>query len=460
MKTASKSITSIAELRQAAVDAHQKGDLEKAQGYYRVYLQNCPGDAAMWSNLGALFRKQKNYEMAVAAQLRALELDPDKPSLMNNAANAFYDAGHIDKSLKLREAILKHEPENPDHYAGLGKCYRGLHQLDKAEKILRKGIGKFPEFAELYIQLAFVELAKGDYPNGFKTFDWRWQGDELSPPDFDYPKWNGEPLKGKTILVTPEQGFGDTVLMARFLSGLKALGPTVKMVVKPPLRRLFSNLQKDVEFIETKDELEGCNYWVPMMDLPLFLGATLKTLPDPVELFVPQDSVERARKITAPFKDRFKIGVMWSGSVTYRANHKRSFSHQRFLELCDIPGLQMFSLYKGPLLDAYNEDGTSAVIFNAAGNDRDFADSAALMQELDLVISMDSAIVHIAGSLGLEVWNLLHSEPYWLYEPFPDHTPWYPSMRLIAQEKSGDWDGTFKKLNKDIRARMKDWKKQ
>ena len=195
-----------------------------------------------------------------------------------------------------------------------------------------------------------------------------------------------------------------------------------------------------------------------MMDLPLYLGATIDTLPEPVDLFIPKDSVERAQKITAPFKDRYKVGVMWSGSVTYRANHKRSFSHQRFLELCDIPDLQMFSLYKGPLLDAYNEDGTSAVIVNAAGNDRDFADSAALMRELDLVVSMDSAIVHVAGSMGIEVWNLLHSEPYWLYEPFRDHTPWYPSMRLIKQKTSGDWDGTFKDLKKDISARVMNWK--
>ena len=118
----------------------------------------------------------------------------------------------------------------------------------------------------------------------------------------------------------------------------------------------------------------------------------------------------------------------------------------------------MFSLYKGPLLDAFKNDGTSALIVDAAGNDRDFADSAAMMQELDLVISMDSAIVHVAGSMGIEVWNLLHSEPYWLYSPFPKHTPWYPSMHLIVQDNSGDCDGVFKNLKKDIIKRVRKWK--
>ncbi len=460
MTKSNPDIKSISDLRQAAIDKHHKGDLDQARDFYRAYLQNRPKDAAIWSNLGALFRKQKSYDMAVAAQLRALELEPGTLALMSNAANAFYDAGQIDKSLALRKETIKLEPDNPDHYVSMGKCYRGLHQLDDAHKILGSGIHKFPDFAELHIQLAFVELAQGDYQKGFKSFDWRWKGDELSLPDFTFPKWAGEDLTGKTVLVTPEQGFGDTVLMARFLPALKKLGCTIKIPVKPPLRRLFAALQQDVTFIETKDEVQSCDYWAPMMDLPLFLGATINNLPAPAKLFIPDDAVARARKITGPFKDRFKLGVMWSGSVTYRANHKRSFSHRRFLELCDIPGLQMFSLYKGPLLHAYNADGTSAIIIDAAGSDRDFADSAALMQELDLVISMDSAIVHVAGSLGINVWNLLHSEAYWLYGPYPDHTPWYPSMRLITQDKSGDWGGVFDRLKVEITAEIQKWKKK
>ena len=452
-------IKTIADVRQAAIDAHQKGDYSKAQELYRVYLQNRPKDAAIWSNLGAVFRKLKYYQLAVAAQLRALELDAETPSLINNAANAFYDDGQLKNSLEMRKKIIVLEPDNPDHYASLGKCYRGLHDLGKANNILLEGIQKFPNYAEIHIQLAFVQLAMGNYPKGFETFNWRWQGDEISLPDLPCPKWNGETLSGKTILVTPEQGFGDTVLMARFLRGLKQLGPQINMVVKPPLRRLFESLEEDVTFINKKEDIQKCDYWVPMMDLPLYLKTTLNTVPPPVTLHVPEKARTRALKITQPYSDRFKVGVMWSGSVTYRANHKRSFNHQRFLTFCDIPDIQMFSLYKGPLLDDFITDGTSALIVNASGNDSDFADSAALMQELDLIISMDSAIVHVAGSLDCEVWNLLHFEPYWLYEPFKDHTPWYPSMRLISQKAPGDWDGLFEQLKFDLTERVKQWKK-
>jgi Tfp pilus assembly protein PilF len=460
MSISKRKIKTTDDLRQAAINAHQKDNLEDAKKLYQAYLHNKPKDAAIWSNLGSIFRMQKNYDLAAATQTRALELEPTSSSVMNNAANAYYDAGNILKSMELRKDLVKIEPENPEQYSSLGKCYRGIHQLDKARDILAQGIQKFPDFPELHIQMAFVLLAMGNYPDGFQSFNWRWQGDEINLPDYPFPQWKGEALTGKTILVIPEQGFGDTVLMARFLPILKEHGAKIKMAVKQPLQRLFSNLKNDVKFIETKTDLDGCDFWVPMMDLPLYLNTTLETIPKPVDLFIPQDATQRAREIVAPYMDRFKIGVMWSGSVTYRANHKRSFSHQRFMELCNIPNIQMFSLYKGPLQNTFVEDGTSAIILDASGSDRDFADSAALMHELDLVISMDSAIVHIAGSLGIEVWNLLHSESYWLYEPFPDHTPWYPSMRLIRQETPGDWDQVFAKLHTDVTARVKDWTEQ
>ncbi len=337
---------SIKDIRQAAFEAHQKGDLKVAQNLYQIYLQNRPKDAAIWSNLGALFRKKKKYDLAAATQLRALELEPNSASVMNNAANAFYDSGRIKDAIKLRKTIINARPNDPENYSSLGKCHRGLGQLEKAQTVLKKGIKKFPDYAENYIQLAFVQLAKGDYQAGFETFNWRWKGDELTPPKFSFPKWTGEALDGKTILVIPEQGFGDTVLMARFLNGLKQQGCTIKMVIKAPLRRLFAEVEKDIEVIETQDELGECDYWVPMMDLPLHMDATIDNLPAPAQMSIPEDSIERARAIVAPFADRFKIGVMWSGSVTYRANHKRSFGHERFLELSDIPDIQMLALLR------------------------------------------------------------------------------------------------------------------
>ncbi len=438
------------EMRKAAVSYHQKGERAVAREIYRTYLSRNPKDAAMWSNLGALFRAEKNFPLAVVCQRRALQLDPKSDNVLNNAANAHFDAGEPEKALELRRKALAKNPGHAENWSSLGKYLRALGRHQEAKTELEKALKVHPDDPELHIQLSFALLSIGDYQGGFTEFDWRWKGDEISLPDLPVPQWKGQDLTGKTLLVTPEQGFGDTILMARFLKGVQDLGASVRLSVKPPLRRVFDGLAGVDSFALTNSDIQGCDYWSPMMDLPRYLGTTLETLPAPTKLAMPKDSTDRASAILAPYRDTFNVGVLWSGSVTYRANHKRSFSHQQFLQLADIAGLQMFSLYKGPLAEAFNSDGTSCVILDAASSDRDFADSAALIDQLDLVITMDSAIAHVAGSVGARVWNLLHSEAYWLYEPFSDHTPWYPSMRLIRQEKSGDWDSVFARLHTDL----------
>ena len=439
-----------ADLRAAAVKLHKKGDTKTARDLYRIYLARKPNDAPMWSNLGALFRADKNYAMAVICQRRTLHLDPKSDSVLNNAANAHFDAGEKEKALEFRRKALKSKPDDPKNWSSLGKYLRALGQHNQAKVELEKVLLVHPDDAELHIQLAFAHLALGDYPNGFAQFDWRWQGDEITLPKMDFPQWKGEDIHGKTILITPEQGFGDTILMARFLRGLADLGAKVRLNVKPPLCRVFKDLAGVEKFAITNDDIIGCDYWSPMMDLPRYLGTTLQNVPTPTALSIPDDAIERAKAATAPFKDDFKIGVLWSGSVSYRANHKRSFSHTQFLQLTDIVGAQMFSLYRGPLSEAFHANSTSCVIIDAASNDRDFADSATLINELDLVITMGSAIAHVAGSLGAKVWKLLHTKAYWLYEPFPDHTPWHPTMRVVRQDKSGDWDTVLQTLRTDI----------
>jgi ADP-heptose:LPS heptosyltransferase len=169
-----------------------------------------------------------------------------------------------------------------------------------------------------------------------------------------------------------------------------------------------------------------------------------------MRLTIPEDSRTRAHCITAPFKGKFKVGVVWCGSVTYRGNAFRSFPHTEFHQLLDLPDLQLFSLYKGPELAAFQADGTSAFIVDAGGSDRDFADCAAMMQEMDLIVTSDTVTAHLAGSLGVPVWTLLHWDAFWLWQAAPDTTPWYPSMRLIRQDSPRDWPGVMARLRADL----------
>jgi len=160
----------------------------------------------------------------------------------------------------------------------------------------------------------------------------------------------------------------------------------------------------------------------------------------------------------APHRDRFRIGVVWTGSVTYRANNRRSTGPESFLGLATVPGVQLFSLYKGEMHEAFLRSGMAGLILDACGEDRDFADTAAIIEQMDLLITTDTAVVHIAGTLGKPVWNLLSREGYWLYGT-GDATAWYPSMRLYRQSAQGDWPELFARVEAELRKRVEGWKR-
>lgn len=441
----------LAELRAAAIAAHHRGETEAARTKYRLYLAHRPGDAAIWTNLGALHRKSKDYEAAVACQRRAVELAPGASDYLNNLGNALYDNADLDGALAVREEVARLRPGDAEALQYVATALRGLNRHADAVAMCDRALALDPDHNEAKIQKAMALLALGDYPAGFDLFEARWQGDEVSKPEFAEPEWQGEDPAGKTILVMPEQGFGDTVLMARLMPLLAARGARVLLVTKPPLMRLFSRLEGVAALLPIGAKKPPIDFWVSMMSLPRHLGLTLDALPPPARLHIPDDARARAERILGPHRDRLKIGVLWSGSVTYRANHKRSFPAERFYALAGIPGVSLFSLYKGPLHEAFVESGLASVVVDACGTERDFADTAALIDGLDLVVSMDSAAVHVAASLGAKVWNLLHFSAYWLYGPFRETTPWYPSMRLIRQPVPDDWDSVFATVEADIR---------
>jgi len=180
-----------------------------------------------------------------------------------------------------------------------------------------------------------------------------------------------------------------------------------------------------------------------MMDLAALYFGQNTEIPTPTKLTIPKDSIERARSFTGPYQDKIKVGVVWSGSATYKGNAFRSFRHTDYLPLTDIDGVQLFSLYKGPYLKEYYADGSDAFMIDAGGSERDFADCAAAMKEMDLIITSDTATAHIAGSLGVQVWTVLHWDAFWVWRHIGDTTGWYPGMRLFRQKVALEWDAVM-----------------
>ena len=394
--------------------------------------------------------------MALRAHERALALHPDGTTTLNNAANVLSDIGRYDDSLALRERVQARQPDDLGNLAMIVRCLRGKGDYAAAIARAKAALALFPDDAELRMQLAFAQLGAGDYAAGLENYKARWRAGELKPRDLPFPEWQGESLKDKTIAVLPEQGFGDAVLFARFLTVLRDHRCRVVMAVKAPLRRLLHDLPGVDEMVETLRPDAAIDFWVNMMDLAALHFARGGTVPPPAPLTVPPDSTARAKALVAPHADRLKVGVVWTGSVTYRGNAFRSFSHRDFLPLTDLPGVQLFSLYKGPELAAYHADGTDAFIIDTGSTERDFADTAAMMRACDLVITSDTATAHVAGSLGVPVWVVLHWDAFWVYTHHGEATPWYPGMRLFRQHRPLDWTGVMGDVATALRQRQEE----
>jgi len=253
------------------------------------------------------------------------------------------------------------------------------------------------------------------------------------------------------MVVVAEQGFGEAVLFAGFLHVLKGRGARVLAFVEKPLLRLLEGLPGADAVINVLKKGDPIDYWVNMMDLALLHFETEQGVPAPTRLRHSQAALARAKDIVRPFPKAFKVGVVWSGSATYKGNAFRSFQHTDYLPLTDLPGVQLFSLYKGPYLKEYYADGSDAFMVDAGGSEQDFADCAATMAQMDLVITSDTATAHIAGSLGVPVWVILHWDAFWVWKHAGETTEWYPGMRLFRQKVPLEWDGVMGEVARALR---------
>lgn len=438
-----------------AVSHHREGRLEEAAADYRALLAGSPRSATAWTNFGSLLRRQSHFLEAIAAHRKSLEIKPDNDSALLNLSNALCDAGFAEEAIGIRTELLAKDPDNLDRIRDLAVAYRGCWRNQDAVDLVDAAEQRLGKSEPLRLQRSLAHLMLGNYAQGFADFEYRYSGDEVAlPTNAPWPRWSGEDLKGKRLVILPEQGFGDAILMSRFLPRLREMGPAeVAMVTKPPLQRLFARLDGVDRLIPAARKSDKFDYYTPNMSLPHLIGLPDGAPPPLPNLNIPADSRERAKAMVRPFGDRFKIGVVWTGSLTYRANHRRSTGPESFLGLATVPGVQLFSLYKGDAHKDFLAGGMAGLILDACGNDRDFADSAALIDEMDLLITTDTAVVHIAASLGKPVWNLLTWEGFWLYGS-GETTPWYPSMRLFRQRANADWDELFTRVEAELRAHL------
>jgi len=365
----------------------------------------------------------------------------------------------MEKAFELVKQAIEEEPDNQHHRLDLCRLHRYSGQYDQALEIyqtVKQSIAPNLMAETNRSNESYCNLSAMNYVDGLQFLKESWDRGTKSTAlgwhkrNYKLPAWTGDDLKGRSILLTCEQGLGDGIIMLRYLPMLAKMNPTkIFVALAKPLHRLFEGHPNVYAVVERTGKQPPADVEVCSFDLPLYFKATSETIPAPVALNPPKSSERRAQKIVAPYNDKFKVGVLWTGNPRFPENHLRSFPVQRFLRLADIPNLQMFSLYKGDMPPALLKSPGKTQVLDVSNSDKDLSDSAAFMEELDLIITIDSAVAHLAGSTQTPVWCILKHLPFWYYAD-GKHTPWYPKMRLLTQERPGGWNPIFDQVRTEL----------
>ncbi len=438
------------EPKQKTVDARKlvaelvnKKDYGQAEPLILKILSHQPDNIWALTALGIVFRSTKRYVAAEACYRRAIMLNPENPEVYSNFGNLLVDMHKYDEALKYSKMAVDLEPDTYLFHKNYAVALRETKHHAESLEQYKWCLERKPDDPDLNFDMAYISLFLRDLDTAWDYFEWRFQTKKLNIPDnFTLPKWNGENIKDKRLLVLAEQGFGDTILMTRFFDTIKEDCEDITFSCKQPLHTLFAYLP--VKLIPENNIMqEQYDYYIPLMSLPRLYSKDWLEWPEPPVMNVPQVSKDKFKWIGKHAGEKLRVGIIWSGSVTYGGNEKRAVDLPPFLELsARFPNIQFYSFQKGPREQDFKEHGMGTIMPLGHLFD-DFTQTAAALEEMDCIVMTDSAVVHLSGCLGIPVIDLLQFMPYWLYFPEEDRTPLYKTVRFIRQKISGDWDTVF-----------------
>lgn len=430
-----------------AVEQHRIGNLDDALRGYARTLSLDPGMVDAYNNLGVALRAQGKYVAAVAAYQRALAIRPDNPGVYSNMGNALREIGLLRQAREAHRRAIDLAPESAEAVYNLGLVYRDMGRSKDALECFEQVIAVKPDYVECRWDRALLYLNTGDLPRGFKEYEWRWRLDRSPPRDLPQPRWDGSDIAGKTILVHQEQGFGDMIQFVRYVPLLKERGAEVIVECQPELARLFASVSGVSKVVATGGAIPPFDVYVPMLSLGHVLGTTVETIPASIPYLAPPE-VHNIH-LPAPV-GQLKVGICWAGKPSHRNDRNRSVGLDYFQDLAGVPGVAFYSLQKGETAGDLESQSCEALISDLGPRLQDFADTASVISQLDLVISVDTSVVHLAGALGRPVWAAIPHAGDWRWLKGRDDSPWYPTLRLFRQEKVGDWDGVFMRIREAL----------
>jgi Tfp pilus assembly protein PilF len=439
-----------------ALDLETAGKLDEAEELYGKVLELDPTNFVALDRRAIMCSKRGEHAEALRLIQAAMRANPRSGETASDMGAILERMGRLDEAKDSYERALVLRPNQPVPHNGRGLALAAKGRYQEAIAAFTRAIEIDPGYADARFHRALSLLVVGDFATGWDEYEWRWAvGDTKAVrPNFPIPDWNGEPLAGKGIYLYVEQGFGDAIMFARYAPLVAARGATVLFCVRPPLKPLLAGLPGVIVGVPG-DQGPRCHYMCPLLSLPRIFKTRLETIPADVPYIRPLP--ERAEKWNARIPDdgKLKVGLVWAGGRDYKADHVRTIGSNSFAPLLDNAGVRYFSLHT----ELRDEDAARMAarpdIVHFGSELADFADTAAVISRLDLVISVDTAVAHLAGAMGKPVWLLLPFTPDWRWLLGRDDSPWYPTARLFRQPRIGDWPSVIARVREALAASVR-----
>jgi tetratricopeptide (TPR) repeat protein len=462
----------------------EKGNIDDSVACYRKALELDPNLADAHYNLGNVLKGQNQLLEAIKSYRRAIELDPVSLDALMNFGNALQGVEQYDEAEQCYQKALHISPHNADIYNNLGLTFHKKNMFDKAILFFEKAIRLRPDQSDIYNNLGFTHqeigslgeaircyrkaiqldsnyanahwnlsralLLVGDYKEGWKEYEWRWKADTLilTSRHCSQSLFTLENIAHRIILLNSEQGFGDNIQCVRYVPLIAQRGAKVIVECYPELYSLFGNMDSIYQVIRFDEDPPPFDLNCPIFSLPLIFETTPETIPTNVPYLTADASrKEKWREKIMEHNFRVKIGLVWAGNPKIPFKHLSLDDFAPFGQLGDVG---FYSLQKGRASEQSTKPPQGMRLFDYTAEINDFCDTAALIESLDLVIAIDTAVSHLAGAIGKPVWTLLPFVPDWRWMLDREDSPWYPTMRLFRQPALGDWRSVITKVVEEL----------
>jgi hypothetical protein len=420
-----------------AITLSRKEKFDEAVATLRQALKLRPDFADAWNDLGITLARQSKHHEAIEAYREAIKCRPNFAEAYNNMGNALRHVGRFDESTDCYRKALEQKPQYADAYNNYGIALSEMGRFDEAVTSYTKCLELRPTHVDAYMNRALTWLRKGDYAQGWAEYEWRWKKRALTNRPMIQPQWNGFPLEGRTILLITEQGFGDVMQFIRYAPILKAQGGRVIFECPERLIKLIEGCPGVDVLLPQGAPLPAYDVYAPLLTVPGLVGTSLGRVPNKVPYINPDP------KLAAKWRDElsgyreFKVGINWQGNRKYAGDFHRSIPLKFFEALARVPGVRLFSIQKNDGVEQLAQvAGKFEVTELGSRLDVDtgpFLDTVAVMSCLDLFVTSDTAVAHLAGGLGVPVWMALSMTPDWRWLTAREDNPWYPTMRIFRQ---------------------------